>query len=555
MKETKIILGVIALSILMVSGAVLAGTGNGESQRVYVLTDNSAVKAMLGVNHEFRGAFSTKATMRAKILSSLGLIKTEPVQIYEITGRPVCGDGICQGLETPLTCPEDCGGDVECSPDNQYPWGIVKVNGGSGGEGITVAVLDTGVDTNHPDLVSNIDYCLAFGYPTCEDGNGHGTHVAGTILANGKIVGVAPQASLMAVKVCNDSGSCQGDDIAAGINYAADNGANIISMSLGGDSPDSLILAATDYAVDTRGVLVVAAAGNDGSSDGSIDYPAAYVKVLAVGAIDSGENVPYWSSRGINDGDDSVISEREVELGSPGVSVESTLNNGCYAYKSGTSMAAPHVSGLAAKLWQTTALDTRSYLITIAKDIDPLGYDTATGYGLPIAPEEACTADADCSDGNDCTTDSCLYPGTIDSHCENTVLEDGTACTGGICCSGTCSVATCSADGDCADAETCTTDTCNYPGTCDASCSNTWPGCDPDNSDGCCGPDCSSSNDADCVAEDFCGDDYCAGADLGEDCRTCPTDCPSGAKGVCCGDGKCDTKKGESSSFCPVDCE
>ena len=179
------------------------------------------------------------------------------------------------------------------------------------------------------------------------------------------------------------SGWCYGDDIAAGIYYAADNGANVISMSIGGDTPDSQVLAAIDYAVD-NGLLVVAAAGNDGPGDGSIDYPGAYVKVVAAGAIDSSEAVPDWSSRGINDGD-YVIEEQEVEFGAPGVSIESTYNDGCYTYMSGTSMATPHLSGLAAKLWQGNAADTRGYLQNISNDIWETGDDTATGFGLPIA--------------------------------------------------------------------------------------------------------------------------------------------------------------------------
>ncbi|MDI6800665.1 MAG: S8 family serine peptidase [Thermodesulfovibrionales bacterium] len=173
--------------------------------------------------------------------------------------------------------------------------------------------------------------------------------------------------------------------MAAGIYYAADNGANILSISIGADSPDSQVLAAIDYAADIKGALVVAAAGNDGPGTGSIDYPWAYVKVISVGALDINDVVPDWSSRGINDGD-YAIEEREVEFATHGVSIESTYYNGCYAYMSGTSMATPHVSGLAAKLWQGNAAGTRSYLQSIAKDIGEIGDDTATGFGLPIAP-------------------------------------------------------------------------------------------------------------------------------------------------------------------------
>lgn len=122
---------------------------------------------------------------------------------------------------------------------------------------------------------------------------------------------------------------------------------------------------------------------------GSIDYPGANVKVIAVGAIDSTEGVPDWSSRGVNNGD-YIVEEREVEFGAPGVSVESTWKDGRYYTISGTSMATPHVTGLAAKLWDTDAATTRTNLQELAKryDLHTEGDDTATGFGLPIAAYE-----------------------------------------------------------------------------------------------------------------------------------------------------------------------
>ena len=407
MKRILVILAVIAL--LSVTGLVQAAPPN-PGPRYYVFSQNPALMVLLGGHHRFPDVFSAELSpVNLGLLKRLG-VRTEPVQLYRITGKPVCGDGIAHPSEQcgepglpdcpPGSVCEKCKCVEEiapperpCCPTDQIPWGIVKVNGGSGGAGVTVAVLDTGVYKEHLDLKANIVDCkdatkrgIRKG---CRDGNGHGTHVAGTILANGGsdrlgIYGVAPEAKLMAIKVCGNGGFCWGDDIAAGMRYAADNGANIINMSLGGDTPDSQIGSAVDYAFE-KGVLVVAAAGNDGPEDGSIDYPGAYVKVVAAGAIDSSEAVPNWSSRGINN-NDYFIEEREVEFGAPGVLVESTYKDGCYAYGDGTSMSTPHVSGLAAKLWQGSADATRSYLQGIAKDIWTAGDDTATGFGLPIAP-------------------------------------------------------------------------------------------------------------------------------------------------------------------------
>ncbi len=384
----------------------------------YILSDVPDLKALIGVRHEFHefpGLFSTDLTPeQVEYLDGLG-IDTVPVQLYQVAAKAVCGDGIAHkseqcgepglpGCPAGYVC-ENCKcveqtapPERSCYPDTpssqgQRPWGVMWVQGGSGGAGIIVAVLDTGVYIDHLDLKANVVDCKdATGRKIrngCTDSHGHGTHVAGTIVANRGddglgILGVAPDAKLMAIKVCGKSGACWGDDIAAGIIYAADNGAHIISISLSDDSPDLLIEAAIDYAVDA-GVLLVAAAGNDGPDVGSIDYPASNPKVIAVGASGMFGAVPDWSSRGVNDGD-YVIEEGEVEFSAPGIDVESTYKDGCYKRMQGTSMAAPHVSGLAAILWQGSAEATRSYLQSIAVDIWDPGDDPATGFGFPIAP-------------------------------------------------------------------------------------------------------------------------------------------------------------------------
>jgi len=412
----------LVLATIVVAGAFLPeGKAKEKARMPYIIhSTDPALKTSLKVRHTFPKAFTADLTAEeVEKLRQLG-IKVERVKLYHILAPPdKCGDGICQPFESPETCPDDCGsengGDSNertCLPSDQTPWGIEKIYNDStitittGGEGVDVAVLDTGVYKDHPDLKNRIKQCVDFtiGGPfktrikdgSCDDGHGHGTHVAGTIAADGGadglgIYGIAPQANIFAYKVCDNSGSCWADDIAAAIRYATDNEAEIISMSLGSDEESSLIRDAIDYAV-SHGVLVVAAAGNDGPAEGSIDYPAANVNVIAVGAIDVYENVPDWSSRGINDGD-YTIEEREIEFGAPGVSIESTWNDGCYAILDGTSMATPHVSGLAAKVWaNVTDLnedgyvngeDVRIYLHGLARDIWTEGDDPATGFGLP----------------------------------------------------------------------------------------------------------------------------------------------------------------------------
>lgn len=396
-KSKKISIVAMVVTGLVLSVSVLAG---GNAGRYYISGSDfglDVARTVVGESHHefehgFTGDFSPGQVKALQVLSGIIGINVEPVQLYQVTAPP----GACSPWPE---CKNGGGGDSNARayyPLDQTPWGIEMVYNNptigptSGGLGIDVAVLDTGVYKDHLDLTRRVEQCKDFtkrGVQNgCQDGYGHGTHVAGTILADGGadglgIYGVAPEADLWAYKVCGNSGMCWADDIAVAIRYAGDQRAEIISMSLGGDTQSSLIRDAIDYAV-RLGVLVVAAAGNDGPDLGSIDYPGANAKVVAVGAIDVAKQVPDWSSRGINDGD-YIVEEKEVEFAAPGVSVESTWNNGGYYVVSGTSMATPHVSGLAAKLWQGTAAATRDYLHYLAEDIWTYGDDPATGFGLP----------------------------------------------------------------------------------------------------------------------------------------------------------------------------
>lgn len=390
--KIKTIFTILLIAVLALTAVAVAASGNG---RYLVKSDNDALKGWLGTHHVFPTGFTTDLTDgQLRALEAMGL-EVEPVPLWHISAPP----GACSPW------PECKDGDStdpparSATPSDQTPWGIEMVNNDStitstsGGAGVDVAVLDTGVNKDHLDLARRVSDCKDFTkgrriQSSCTDGNGHGTHVAGTIVADGGadglgVFGVAPEANLLAYRVCGNDGFCWSDDIATAIRYAADHGAEIISMSLGGSRQSSLTRDAISYAV-ANGVLVVAAAGNSGPADGSINWPGANPDVVAVGAIDSSETVPSWSSRGINDGD-YIVEAREVEVGAPGVAVESTWKDGGYRTISGTSMATPHVSGLAANMWQGSASATRAYLQSRAllHDLHTAGDDTATGFGLP----------------------------------------------------------------------------------------------------------------------------------------------------------------------------
>ncbi|MBT2757186.1 S8 family peptidase [Mesobacillus foraminis] len=218
------------------------------------------------------------------------------------------------------------------------------------GQGITIAILDTGCDTDHPDLKDRIiggrNFTQDDGGKSeiYEDYNGHGTHVAGTIAAslnNTGVAGVAPEANLLILKVLGKNGSGQYDWIIKAIDYAISQKVDIISMSLGGPEDVKELHDIIKKAVN-QNILVVCAAGNEGDGEDSTDelgYPGCYNEVISVGAID----LERQSSEFTN-------SNNQVDLVAPGEKITSTYLNGTYASLSGTSMATPHVSGALALL-------------------------------------------------------------------------------------------------------------------------------------------------------------------------------------------------------------
>lgn len=269
------------------------------------------------------------------------------------------------------------------SPSSQpIPWGIARISAGdawsaSTGSGVKVAVIDTGIDRDHPDLDANLAGCVNFIYSwqTCEDDNGHGTHVSGIIAAENNdfgVVGVAPNAKIYSLKVLDRRGSGYLSDIIEALDWAVANNMQIVNMSLG-TSVDVISFHEAIKRVNSAGIVQVAAAGNSGPGANTVNYPAAYPEVIAVSATDSSNNVPSWSSRG-----------PEVDLAAPGVNVYSTYLKGKYQTLSGTSMAAPHVTGAAAlRLFLKPGEAPFQVESVLETNADPLPFDsTWVGAGL-----------------------------------------------------------------------------------------------------------------------------------------------------------------------------
>jgi subtilisin len=273
----------------------------------------------------------------------------------------------------------------------ETPYGIEQVEAdaaiddGETGDGVSVAVIDTGIDAEHETLADNLGEGYAAADAACttscgggpfggggndidecleewDDDNDHGTHCGGTVGAADDgtgVLGVAPDVTLHAVKALQCDGGGTLDDIAAGITWSADQGHDVQNMSLGSDTDSDVIRDAVQYA-DERGVVMVAAAGNNGPCTDCVGYPAAYDEVIAVSATDEDDDLADFSSTG-----------PEVDLAAPGVDVNSTVPRDNYDEFSGTSMACPHVAGAAATLIAagTDPNDVRAELTAAADDV------------------------------------------------------------------------------------------------------------------------------------------------------------------------------------------
>jgi subtilisin family serine protease len=265
-----------------------------------------------------------------------------PTSIHSSTGNHV--------IYLPMVMQVATEGSQESIPNDAYlqqEWGLEAVKASQawnltrGSASVIVAVLDTGVDWNHPDLANKLvsGWNVIDDNDNTQDDHGHGTHVAGIIgAATNNVIGVAGlgwDTKVMPVKIATREGYTWSSAIASGIRYAADHGANVINMSVAGAAPcPGDVQAAVDYAHE-KGVVLVASAGNDGANVDNL--PANCTHVLGVAATTSAGSLAGYSSYG-----------NYVSVAAPGSLIYSTMMGGGYGYMSGTSMSAPYVAGLAA---------------------------------------------------------------------------------------------------------------------------------------------------------------------------------------------------------------
>lgn len=357
--------------------SILATAQPGQPLRVVVTTRTDAAPTVVGTN----------ATSRSQALRMI---------VAGLSKKSTIGVDIAHTVRATTTLSHDTYRSKQWALTRFHAESVWKSATGSG---VVVAVVDTGVTASHPDLKGHVLSGRDFVAPgtAASDQNGHGTHVAGIIAAvagnDRGIAGLARYARILPVRVLNAHGSGSSDNVARGIIWAADHGADVINLSLGSTTSDRAEAAAVAYAI-SKNVVVAAAAGNDGCHVGLLglgatkpSYPAAYTGVLGVGAISSSGAVASYSDCG-----------SWVDVVAPGSNIISTTITrpdaelGCgagigYCYLSGTSMATPYASAAAAleiqklgKGWKQSTV--RSRLQSSADNVGAAGRDNASGYGV-----------------------------------------------------------------------------------------------------------------------------------------------------------------------------
>lgn len=365
------------------------------------------------------------ALVSVRSASALNTLQADPNVVYVELNR----------MRAPAIVPNDPLRSAQWAPDAIHvydAWNVAR------GTGEVIAVLDTGADLNHPDLHAH----LLAGYDFVDDDSqpmdsagtntGHGTHVAGitnAVTNNGVgIVGIAWDARTLPVRIIS-AGGASSFDIAQGIVYATDHGARVINMSLGGPGWVKIERDAVNYAM-AHGVVVIAAAGNDSAS--IPDYPASYDHVVSVASTTESNGRSGFSNYG-----------EFVDIAAPGSAIYSTVYNDSYAYKQGTSMAAPQVAGVAALVWSAghaaSAYDVIDALLCTSQDLGAGGRDDYFGWGLVRADQAvtyvpgagSCVPRVAHDDfDNARLIHSSLYEDTVDTRYATSWLDDPLPCAG-----------------------------------------------------------------------------------------------------------------------------
>ena len=369
------------IAYLLVFSLVLgfAGVAYGASEdtRYLVKSSSNFWKKSFGVRHEFKEGFTTDLSdwqLRVARMFGIEVVLVKKLFVLPESLSLVGTDGV-DGVKGKPT-----GSSTKPVPSDQIPWGIEAVYGSkllldkpSGGVDINIAVLDTGILRTHPDLKNRIKGCKDFTSAkqpivdnSCDDKNGHGTHVAGTIAARDNeigVVGVAPEANLYAVKVLDKRGSGSWSSVICGIDWVTGKAGEIkvANMSLGGSgSSDNDCGQTNNDALHQAicksmnvGITYVVAAGNE-NDNAANHVPAAYNDaVITISALVDTDGSPGGFGDPTGYGSDDTFASFSnygdvVDLGAPGVNIYSTWKNGGYNTISGTSMATPHVAGAVA---------------------------------------------------------------------------------------------------------------------------------------------------------------------------------------------------------------
>jgi hypothetical protein len=353
--------------------------------------DDDSAEVVIGINYPYADNYN-------RIANIVKIYKGKIVNIISMGGKieAIVADVPMLSVSSFVKETKATGGSAYVEPNLKFKadfipndpywskqWGPTKMgadiawNTQLGNKSVLVAVIDTGIDWNHPDLAANY---VPLGYDWVNndtdpmDDHGHGTHCAGIIAAAlNNSIGIAglAQVRIMAEKGLDSSGYGSEDNLAKAIIHAVDQGAKILSNSWGDYEESALLYDAIKYAYD-RGVLIIAAAGNDAISSKS--YPAGYDEVVAVTATNASDAPASFTNFG-----------NWVELAAPGVGIYSTVYDNSYAYMSGTSMACPHVAGVAALVWsqfpKATQEWVRYWLRYTADDLGDSGFDVYYGYG------------------------------------------------------------------------------------------------------------------------------------------------------------------------------